>query len=86
MNAYHLKIHDHGYRNFSENLDNVPEAFEALIEPLNKIYTYNKYEIDKFDLRLDKITDRLMDDLAADRPWHYKLALDEINDSIVSFP
>lgn len=85
MNAYHLKVHDHGYQNFSENLDNVPEAFEALIEPLNEIYTYNKYEIDKFDLRLDKITDRLMDDLAADHPWHHKLALDEINDSIISF-
>lgn len=84
-NAHHLKIHDNGYQNLIENLDDIPDKFRELIEPLNEIYTYNKYEIDKFDKRIDVVTDRYMDDLAAKQPWYYKLSQDDINDSIVNY-
>lgn len=73
MNAFHLKIHDNGYKKLTDNLDNIPDQYQDLIAPLNEMYIYNKYEIDKFDTRIDKVTDRLIDKLAATKPWYYKL-------------
>ena len=70
--AFHIKIHDKAYNNLMENVDNIPEHLKEIIDPLNEIYTYNKYEIDKFDLRIDKVTDRMIDYLAAKKEWFYK--------------
>ncbi|TYA57504.1 DUF6090 family protein [Formosa maritima] len=84
-NAFHLKIHSNGYKNFSDNLDNVPKKYQEIIAPLNEIYTYNKYEIDKFDTRIDKITDRLMDHLGATKPWYYAMRQEEISDEAVHY-
>lgn len=85
MNAFHLKIHSNGYQNFSNNLDNVSKKYQDVIEPLNEIYTYNKYEIDKFDTRLDKITDRLMDNLGATKPWFYTNGQGKISDEAIHY-
>ena len=84
-NAFHLKIHSNGYQNFSDNLDNVPEKYQEIIAPLNEIYTYNKYEIDKFDTRIDKITDRLMDNLGATKPWYYNIDQGKISDEAIHY-
>ncbi len=83
--AYHLKIHSNGYQSLTENLDDVPEKFQAVFAPLNEIYTYDKYEIDKFDTRLDKITDRMMDDLAANKSWFYHIPQDSITDALIDY-
>ena len=85
INAFHLKIHSKGYQNFTDNLDDIPEKFQEVIAPLNQIYTYNKYEIDKFDSRIDEITDRLMDKLAASKPWFYALQTSTSEDAVRYF-
>ncbi len=85
MNAYHLKIHSNGYHSLMANLDDIPEKFREVIEPLNEIYIYNKYEIDKFDERIDKVTDRLMDDLSANQPWFYEIDQNKMSDSLIAY-
>ncbi|MFD2823033.1 DUF6090 family protein [Lacinutrix iliipiscaria] len=85
MNAFHLKIHSNGYKNLTDHLDDIPEKFTEIIAPLNEIYTYNKYEIDKFDLRLDKITDRLIDHLAATKPWYYGMNRNQISEEAIHY-
>ena len=85
MNAFHMKIHENGYTNLTENVDNVPEKLKAVIEPLNEIYIYNKYEIDKFDNRMDLITDRVMDELANSKDWYYRLDRPQLEDEMIDF-
>ena len=85
INAFHLKIHSNGYKNFSDNLDNLPDTYREIISPLNEIYTYNKYEIDKFDTRIDKITDRLMDNLGATKPWFYNIQQEKISEEAIHY-
>ncbi|MBF4986336.1 hypothetical protein FNJ87_19165, partial [Nonlabens mediterrranea] len=85
MNAFHMKIHANGYTNIIENVDNVPKKLKAVIEPLNEIYIYNKYEIDKFDTRVDLITDRVMDGLAKNKEWYYRLDQPQLEDEMIDF-
>tara|TARA_R110002012_G_scaffold313413_2_gene524992 strand:- start:485 stop:1561 length:1077 start_codon:yes stop_codon:yes gene_type:complete len=85
MNAFHMKIHENGYTNLTENVDNVPKKLKAVIEPLNEIYIYNKYEIDKFDTRVDLITDRVMDGLAKNKEWYYRLDQPQLEDEMIDF-
>ena len=85
MNAFHMKIHENGYTNLTVHVDNVPEKLKAVIEPLNEIYIYNKYEIDKFDNRLDLITDRVMDELANSKDWYYRLDRPQLEDEMIDF-
>lgn len=85
MNAFHMKIHANGYTNLIENVDNVPKKLKAVIEPLNEIYIYNKYEIDKFDKRLDLITDRVIDKLAKSKDWYYRLDQPQLEDEMIDF-
>jgi len=83
--AFHIKIHVNGYNNLMENVDNIPEHLKAIIDPLNEIYIYNKYEIDKFDLRIDKVTDRMMDYLAANKEWYYQSKRSVLNDTMIAY-
>jgi len=85
MNAFHMKIHDNGYTNLMENVDNIPEHLKEVIGPLNEIYVYNKYEIDKFDKRLDLITDKIQDELAKSKSWYYKLSNPELEDEMIDY-
>ena len=83
--AFHIKIHDKAYNNLMENVDNIPEHLKEIIDPLNEIYTYNKYEIDKFDLRIDKVTDRMIDYLAAKKEWFYKSRTSVLTDTMIDY-
>lgn len=83
--AFHIKIHVNGYNNLMENVDDIPEHLKAIIDPLNEIYIYNKYEIDKFDLRIDKVTDRMMDYLAANKEWYYQSRTSNITDTMIAY-
>jgi hypothetical protein len=83
--AFHIKIHVNGYNNLMENVDNIPEYLKEIIDPLNEIYVYNKYEIDKFDLRIDKVTDRMMDYLAANKEWYYQSKRSVLNDTMIAY-
>lgn len=85
MDAFHMKIHANGYTNLIENVDNVPKKLKAVIEPLHDIYIYNKYEIDKFDKRLDLITDRVIDNLAKSKDWYYRLDQPQLEDEMINF-
>ncbi|WJJ95838.1 DUF6090 family protein [Algibacter luteus] len=85
MDAFHMKIHANGYTNLIENVDNVPKKLKAVIEPLHEIYIYNKYEIDKFDKRLDLITDRVIDKLAKSKDWYYRLNRPQLEDEMINF-
>jgi len=83
--AFHIKIHVNGYNNLMENVDNIPEYLKEILDPLNEIYVYNKYEIDKFDLRIDKVTDRMMDYLAANKEWYYQSKRSVLNDTMIAY-
>jgi len=83
--AFHIKIHTNGYNNLMENVDNIPEHLKAIIDPLNEIYIYNKYEIDKFDLRIDKVTDRMLDDMAANKEWFYQMRRSVLTDTMIDY-
>jgi len=83
--AFHIKIHANGYNNLMENVDNIPEHLKAIIDPLNEIYIYNKYEIDKFDLRIDKVTDRMLDYLAANKEWYYQMRRSVLTDTMIAY-
>ncbi|MGM5470447.1 DUF6090 family protein [Flavobacteriaceae bacterium LMO-SS05] len=83
--AFHIKIHVNGYNNLMENVDNIPEYLKKIIDPLNEIYVYNKYEIDKFDLRIDKVTDRMIDYLAANKEWYYKSKKSVLTDTMIDY-
>ena len=83
--AFHIKIHDKAYNNLMENVDNIPEHLKEIIDPLNEIYTYNKYEIDKFDLRIDKVTDRMLDDMAANKEWFYQSTTSVLTDTMIAY-
>lgn len=83
--AFHIKIHTNGYNNLMENVDNIPVHLKAIIDPLNEIYVYNKYEIDKFDLRIDKVTDRMMDYLAANKEWFYQSRASVLTDTMIDY-
>jgi Family of unknown function (DUF6090) len=85
LNAFHMKIHSNGYTKLMENVDNVPQHLKEIIDPLNEIYVYNKYEIDKFDLRIDKITDRMYDKLSTTKDWFYKLNEPQLTDEIIDY-
>lgn len=85
MNAFHMKIHINGYNNPMRNVDNIPEQYIEIIDPLNEIYVYDKYEIDKFDKRLDLITDRVQDQLAKNKIWYYRLDEPLLDDEIIDF-
>lgn len=83
--AFHIKIHVNGYNNLMENVDDIPEHLKAIIDPLNEIYIYNKYEIDKFDLRIDKVTDRMLDYLAANKEWFYQMRRSVLTDTMIDY-
>ena len=83
--AFHIKIHANGYNNLMENVDNIPEHLKEIIDPLNEIYIYNKYEIDKFDLRIDKVTDRMLDYLAANKEWFYQMRTSVLTDTMIVY-
>ena len=83
--AFHIKIHANAYNNFMENVDNIPEHLKEIIDPLNEIYIYNKYEIDKFDLRIDKVTDRMLDDMAANKEWFYQMRRSVLTDTMIDY-
>lgn len=85
MNAFHMKIHVNGYNNLMQNVDNIPKQYKEIIDPLNEIYVYNKYEIDKFDKRLDLITDRISDELAKSKNWYYRLDQPQLEDEMIDF-
>jgi hypothetical protein len=83
--AFHIKIHANAYNNLMENVDNIPEHLKEIIDPLNEIYIYNKYEIDKFDLRIDKVTDRMLDDMAANKKWFYPSITSVLTDTMIAY-
>jgi hypothetical protein len=83
--AFHLKIHNNGYKILTDNLNDIPEKYQETIAPLNEIYTYNKYEIDKYDSRLDKITDRLLDQFAASIPSYFGVRHNQIGDEAIQY-
>lgn len=85
LNAFHMKIHSNGYTKLMENVNNVPINLKEIIDPLNEIYVYNKYEIDKFDARIDKITDRMYDELSTTKNWFHQLNQPFLTDEIIDY-
>ena len=85
INAFHMKIHVNGYTKLMENIDNIPKQYKEAIDPLNEIYIYNKYEIDKFDKRMDLITDRFADELAESKDWYYRFDRPQLEDEMIYY-
>jgi hypothetical protein len=58
MTANHIKLYDNGYKNLMQNSNNIPDKYRAIINPLYELYVYDKYEIDKYDDRMNEITNQ----------------------------
>lgn len=61
----HMKIYTNGYNNLTGKTDEIPKKYRHLLRPLNELYVYQKYEVDKFDDRMNLLTDHFHDDFAA---------------------
>ncbi|WP_340114064.1 DUF6090 family protein [Maribellus mangrovi] len=85
LGAYHIQIHTNGYTNLMADIDKIPEGLKEIIDPLNEIYVYNKYKIDMYDVRLDKITDREADKLAATKDWYYQLSKQHLTAQMIDY-
>ncbi len=70
LTAEHIKLHDNGYRNLMINSNIIPDKFKKLLKPLNEIYVYDKYEIDKFDDKLNDITNDYEQYLIENHHWY----------------
>lgn len=71
LSARHIRLHDNGYINLMRNTNNIPNKYKPLINPLNEIYIYNKYEINKFDDKINGITDDFENILVTKHDWYY---------------
>ena len=49
ISSSHIKLYDNGYKNLMQNANSIPDKYKTVINPLNELYIYDKYEIDKFD-------------------------------------
>jgi len=59
--AKHFKIHDNGFKKLMNRSDNLAPDLKPIVDVLNKIYVYEKYEVDKFDERINQLTDANLD-------------------------
>ncbi|WP_334214822.1 DUF6090 family protein [Salinimicrobium catena] len=84
-NPYHMKIYTNGYVNLSRNISDIPLEYRHLLGPLNEIYVNDKYEIDKFDERMNYITDRFHDHLSQNYTWFLQWGYGEMNDTIINY-
>ncbi len=80
MTAHHIKLYDNGYKNLMQNSNDMPDKYKAIINPLYEIYVYNKYEVDLFDTKMDKITDDFNHILMIKFDWYYS----EISSTTIS--
>jgi len=71
LTANHIKIHDNGFKNLMINTNNIPKKYKDIVSPLNEIYIYNKYEINKFDEKMNIITDDFETILVTNYDWYY---------------
>ena len=62
--AKHFKIHDNGFKKLMNRSDNLAPDLQPIVDILNKIYIYEKYEVDKFDERINQLTDANLDRMA----------------------
>lgn len=83
---YHMKIYTNGYNNLVKNTSDIPSEFRTLLEPLNEIYVTDKYEVDKFDNRMNLITDRFHDYLAKNADWFPNWTYEPVlNDTAIDY-
>ena len=83
--AQHIKIHENGFKNLMDNSDNIPPKYKPIMELLNEMYVFQKYEIDMFGERMNLLTDQNYDFLSQNKSWHYKLRNGELDDEIIDY-
>ena len=83
--AMHVSIHDNGYKKLMEQSDNIQPKFQELVDLLNEMYGYQKYEIDMDDERINLLTDRNHDFYSDTKPWFYKLNDTELDDEAIDY-
>lgn len=86
MVANHIKLYDNGYKNLMQNLNNIPNKYRSIVNPLYEIYVYNKYEVDKFDDKMDRITDDVNHMLMTTFDWYYsEFSSSTISDEMIDY-
>jgi len=86
MTANHIKLYDNGYKNLMQNSNDMPDKYRAIINPLYEIYVYNKYEVDLFDEKMDKITDDYNNILMKKFDWYYsEVSSITISDKMIDY-
>ena len=86
MTAHHIKIYDNGYKNLMQNSNDMPDKYRPIINPLYEIYVYNKYEVDLFDEKMDKITDDFNHILMTKFDWYYsEISSITISDKMIDY-
>lgn len=86
MTANHIKLYDNGYKNLMQNSNDIPDKYRTIINPLYEIYVYDKYEIDLFDEKMDKITDDFNHILMTKFDWYYsEISSITIGDKMIDY-
>ena len=86
MTAHHIKIYENGYKNLMQYSNNMPDKYKVIINPLYEIYVYNKYEVDLFDEKMDKITDDFNHILMTKFDWYYsEVSSITISDKMIDY-
>ena len=83
--ADHFKIHDNGYKKLMAHSDNLDVKYQNLLSLLNEMYVYQKYEVDKFDERMDVLTDEFYDNASRNIPNFHSIRLPEVDDELINY-
>lgn len=83
--ADHFKIHDNGFKKIMMHSDNINPMYRDILSKLNEMYVYQKYEVDKFDERMDVITDEFFDNASKNLPFFHTIRNPKVDDEIIKY-
>lgn len=81
----HIKLYDNGYKNLMQNANSIPDKYKEIVNPLNELYIYDKYEIDKFDTQITQIISDLYNTLASRPDWYSEATSLTISDDLIDY-
>ena len=82
----HIKLYDNGYKELMQNANGIPDKYTDIINPLQELYIYNKYEIDKFDDMVTQLTVEFQQALVSKFDWWYAEATSPaIRDEMIDY-
>jgi len=82
----HIKLYENGYKELMQNANGIPDKYRIIINPLQELYIYNKYEIDKFDENVTQTIGDFYKTLNSKFNWWYSEATSlTISDEMIEY-